>query len=158
MSVRCDPRLREWSEQLLGALRWHGVAMVEFKWDEVRGTASLMEINGRFWGSLALALSAGMDFPYWLYRLANQEPIEAPAEYPVGLVARDPNAELKHLVRVLAPGRLGAAHRGPSRWATLRQLSTILHPTRDSYNWTADDPEPGRQEWRRFLRRAVGRG
>lgn len=158
MSVRCDPRLREWSERLLGALRWHGVAMVEFKWDEARGTASLMEINGRFWGSLALALSAGMDFPFWLYRLALQEPIEVPADYPVGIVARDPIAELKHLIRVLAPGRRGPAGRGPSRWATLRELFTILHPTRDSYNWTADDPEPGRQEWRRVLRRTVGGG
>jgi len=157
-SVPCDPRLREWSERLLGALRWHGVAMVEFKRDAERGTASLMEINGRFWGSLALALAAGMDFPYWLYRLANQEPIESPADYPVGVVARDPIAEVKHLARVMAPRRRGPAHPGPSRWATLRQIFTILHPTRDSYNWTADDPEPGRQEWRRLLRRALGRG
>jgi hypothetical protein len=102
-----------------------------------------MEINGRFWGSLGLA---------------NQEPIEAPADYSVGMVARDPIAELKHLVRVMAPGRHGPTGRGPSRWVTLRQLSVILHPTRDSYNWTVDDPEPGRQEWRRFLLRAVGRG
>ncbi len=158
VSVPCDARLREWSERLLGTLRWHGVAMVEFKWNEARGTASLMEINGRFWGSLALALSAGMDFPYWLYRLANQESIEAPADYPLGMVARDPIAELKHLVRVLAPRRRGFAGRRPSRWTTLRQLPTIVHPTRDSYNWTTDDPEPGRQEWRRFFRRIVGRG
>jgi predicted ATP-grasp superfamily ATP-dependent carboligase len=157
MSVPCDPRLREWSERLLRALRWHGVAMVEFKWDEARGTGTLMEINGRFWGSLALALAAGMDFPYWLYRLALQEPIEPPADYPVGVVARDPIAELKHLVRVLAPGRRALTGRGPSRWATVGHIFTILHPTRDSYNWTADDPEPGRQEWRHLLRRTMGR-
>jgi predicted ATP-grasp superfamily ATP-dependent carboligase len=155
-SVRCDPRLRAWAEQLLGALAWHGVAMVEFKWDAATGAAWLMEINGRFWGSLALALAAGADFPYWLYRLANGEPIEAPADYPAGVVARDPIAELKHFVRVLAPGRRNAGGGAPSRWATLRQMGSILHPTRDSYNWTTDDPEPGRQEWRHLFRRARG--
>ena len=43
--------------------RWHGVAMVEFKRDERDDTPRLMEINGRFWGSLQLAIDAGVDFP-----------------------------------------------------------------------------------------------
>jgi predicted ATP-grasp superfamily ATP-dependent carboligase len=156
ISVACEPRLRAWAERLLGALGWHGVAMVEFKVDPRSGAAWLMEINGRFWGSLALALAAGADFPYWLYRLAVGEPLDGALDYQVGVVARDPVAELKHFVRVLAPGRRRTGGRVPSRWATLRQIGAILHPTRDSYNWTPDDPEPGRQEWRHLLRRAGG--
>ena len=37
--------------------------MVEFKLDARDGVAKLMEINGRFWGSLQLAVDAGVDFP-----------------------------------------------------------------------------------------------
>jgi hypothetical protein len=37
--------------------------MVEFKRDARDGKAKLIEINGRFWGSLQLAVSSGVDFP-----------------------------------------------------------------------------------------------
>lgn len=48
---------------LMRALAWHGVAMVEFRWDPATGRAAMMELNGRFWGSLPLATFAGADFP-----------------------------------------------------------------------------------------------
>jgi len=59
--VRDD--IRAHSERLLRELNWTGVAMVEFKEDAETGTPYLMEINGRFWGSLQLAIDAGVDFP-----------------------------------------------------------------------------------------------
>lgn len=64
-----DPRLRDYAERLIGRIGWTGVAMVEFKGDVDRGNWSLMELNGRLWGSLALTVDAGLDFPLWLYRL-----------------------------------------------------------------------------------------
>jgi predicted ATP-grasp superfamily ATP-dependent carboligase len=62
-------RLAEYSIRLLKEMNWQGVAMVEFKLDEKNGSANLMEINGRFWGSLPLAINAGVDFPYLLYKV-----------------------------------------------------------------------------------------
>ena len=56
--------------KLLKELRWEGPAMIEFKQDERDGALKLMEINGRFWGSLPLAIFAGVDFPYLYYKLA----------------------------------------------------------------------------------------
>jgi predicted ATP-grasp superfamily ATP-dependent carboligase len=59
------PALAEAGRALLDALRWHGVAMVEFKGTlgaSAPGLA-LIEINAKFWGSHDLALSAGVDFP-----------------------------------------------------------------------------------------------
>lgn len=44
-------------------LDWEGVAMFEYRWDPQRDTFYLLEMNGRFWGSLHLALHAGVDFP-----------------------------------------------------------------------------------------------
>jgi predicted ATP-grasp superfamily ATP-dependent carboligase len=47
---------------LLDELKWNGVAMVEFK-RNCDGKIFLMEINPKFWGSLDLAISSGVDFP-----------------------------------------------------------------------------------------------
>lgn len=64
-SVPVDTRLRHAAEALLSAVQWHGVAMVEFRVSET-GEPYLMEINTRFWGSLQLAVDAGVDFPLML--------------------------------------------------------------------------------------------
>jgi predicted ATP-grasp superfamily ATP-dependent carboligase len=148
-SAPCDPRLVESARRMLAALRWHGVAMAEFKWDERTDRFWLLEINGRFWGSLPLALAAGVEFPYYLYQLAVAERPSPPASYPVGVVARDAVAELKHFVRVMTRGT-------GVRLSTLRQAGTILHPWKASFNWVPDDPEPGRREWRHAIARALG--
>jgi protein-tyrosine-phosphatase/predicted ATP-grasp superfamily ATP-dependent carboligase len=57
------------AERLLTALNWHGVAMLEFKMD-ARGQYWLMEINPRLWGSLALSIDAGVNFPLGLWQIA----------------------------------------------------------------------------------------
>ena len=62
-SVAVPPATSEAADRLLQELGWQGVAMVEFKIDGRDGTPRLMEINGRFWGSLQLAIDAGVDFP-----------------------------------------------------------------------------------------------
>lgn len=63
------PDLLEASRKLISALQWNGVAMVEFKLNQETGEFCLMEINGRFWGSLPLADAAGADFPSMLLDL-----------------------------------------------------------------------------------------
>lgn len=51
------------AERKLVHLGWKGVAMVEYRWDAATDRFHLMEMNLRFWGSLHLALYAGVDFP-----------------------------------------------------------------------------------------------
>jgi predicted ATP-grasp superfamily ATP-dependent carboligase len=68
VSVLCqsepmDEDLLEHTLALLHRFGWSGVAMVEYKRDVSTGEAVLMEINGRFWGSLQLSIEAGVDFP-----------------------------------------------------------------------------------------------
>jgi predicted ATP-grasp superfamily ATP-dependent carboligase len=58
-----DPGLLEYAVALLRTLDWSGVAMVEFRRDFATGRTVFMEVNGRFWGSLALSIHAGLDFP-----------------------------------------------------------------------------------------------
>jgi predicted ATP-grasp superfamily ATP-dependent carboligase len=57
------PELERAGTALLDALRWHGVAMVEFKGTLEPGGLRLIEVNAKFWGSHDLALAAGVDFP-----------------------------------------------------------------------------------------------
>lgn len=44
-------------------LGWNGVGMFEYRWNPDTDQFYLMEFNARFWGSLHLALFAGVDFP-----------------------------------------------------------------------------------------------
>ena len=57
------PRLEAAGTTVLDALDWNGPAMVEFRRDERDGAYRLIEVNPRFWGSLPLAVEAGVDFP-----------------------------------------------------------------------------------------------
>ena len=74
-------RLKELGLRLLSALQWHGVAMVEFKYSDAIEDFVLMEINGKFWGSLELALSAGINFGADLIRLYRGEKLSYSEEY-----------------------------------------------------------------------------
>ena len=76
------------AEKLLTALNWHGVAMVEFKID-ANGQHWLMEINPRLWGSLALSLDAGLDFPLGLLKIASGEQPAPQPRYNVPYYTRD---------------------------------------------------------------------
>lgn len=71
--------------QLLDALRWHGVAMVEFIREAETGHLYLMEVNPKFWGSLDLAIAAGVNFPSLLVKVALGTTIETSLDYRVGL-------------------------------------------------------------------------
>lgn len=75
-SIQPDPIALESSKKLLKELNWSGVAMVEFKRDSKKNnTPMLMEINARFWGSLQLAIDAGVNFPLYLYNLSQKADI-----------------------------------------------------------------------------------
>ncbi|MBL7179816.1 MAG: ATP-grasp domain-containing protein [Desulfobacterales bacterium] len=86
-SVRRDD-IRDMAVKLLKALDWFGVAMVEFKLDPRDGLPKLMEINPRFWGSLSLAVAAGVNFPYLLYRMSRKETFAPVHHYQIGKKAR----------------------------------------------------------------------
>jgi predicted ATP-grasp superfamily ATP-dependent carboligase len=87
--------------QLIKALRWSGPIMVEFKVSQSSGVPKLMEVNGRFWGSLPLALTAGVDFPYLYYKLACGEHLNHMYQHQNGIASRHFLGDLKNLIEVL---------------------------------------------------------
>jgi predicted ATP-grasp superfamily ATP-dependent carboligase len=85
-----NPAVREQAIALLRHLKWHGPAMVEFKVDARDNTPKLMEINGRYWGTLDLAIQAGVDVPYLACRLAVDGDVAPVHTYQVGMKYRWP--------------------------------------------------------------------
>ena len=83
-----DDVLVEMSLRLLKELQWRGVAMVEWKMDPNNGVPKLMEINPRFWGSLELAVRAGVDFPLLYARAVLGERNECQKKYSIGVICR----------------------------------------------------------------------
>jgi len=134
-SVAPDPELVGYADRLLEALQWSGVAMVEFKRDRSTGRALLMEINARFWGSLQLAIDAGVDFPALLVRSALGEPVTPVTSYRIGARTRWWWGEIDHLVARVrrSPRALSLPDGTPGRW---RVATDILCPWRS----------PGRNE------------
>ncbi len=104
-TVLLDAGMQTHAETLLKALRWEGVAMVEFKQDAQLGTPYLLEINPRFWGSLPLAIHAGVDFPFLYVLLAEGkfDHIRALTErgYEHRVTSRHWLGDVRHLGRVL---------------------------------------------------------
>ena len=84
-SVPLDEEMVDAAGKLLSAVGWQGVAMVEFKRDVRDGKAKLMEINGRFWGTLQLAVASGVDFPgLYLDFLCGNKPAHVMRNYRIG--------------------------------------------------------------------------
>jgi predicted ATP-grasp superfamily ATP-dependent carboligase len=141
-SVAPPPRMVEAAARLLEALVWDGVAMVEFKLDRRDGTPVLMEINGRFWNSLPLAIAAGIDFPFLLYQMATEGDAPECFNYRVGVKSRWLLADARHLLSVLGGRPEGWIGDFPSRRKTLTEFFKFFG--RDLYYddlWLSD-PAP----------------
>lgn len=130
-SVPLPPDLLAQARRLLDRFAWRGVAMVEFKVDDATGTPVLMEVNGRFWGSLQLAVDAGVDFPSLLVALAQGASPTPVHEYRCGVRTRWEWGEVDHLVALLRGGSPFAVPNGESRARTVAgALRGWLSPAR----------------------------
>jgi protein-tyrosine-phosphatase/predicted ATP-grasp superfamily ATP-dependent carboligase len=141
VSERVDPVLLDHSARLLTALEWDGVAMVEFRHDKATGEAALMEVNGRFWGSLPLAVAAGMDFPLYAWQVSQKIEPTVPPTYREGLRVRWTAGALKRFAHAFTDG----PERIP-KWAATRQLLADFRPGTRSAMWSWSDPKPAIQE------------
>lgn len=151
-SIELRSDLRAYAEQILKAFEWTGVAMVEFKEDEATGRPYLMEVNGRFWGSLQLAIDAGVDFPILLLRLMRGDDPEPVTRYRTGVRSRWLWGDVDHLLWILRasratrrahpdlPTRFGALIRFGRPWWPGDRLEVLwlrdARPfARESLNW-----------------------
>src|SRR6266568_1424993 len=87
-SLPLDARLKTYVERLLGALRWHGIAMIEFRYNARTDSFVLIEINARFQASTALSLDAGLNLPYLVYALYTGGTLDDSYSYRTGVEER----------------------------------------------------------------------
>jgi predicted ATP-grasp superfamily ATP-dependent carboligase len=146
-SVPVDPVMQSATAKLLGAARWTGVAMVEFR-VAGDGTPYLMEVNGRFWGSLQLAIDCGVDFPWLLYQLSHGSPVADPQPYVVGRRLRWLMGDLDSLIIRLREARVDPRLKLRSIGAFLRSFAD---PACRQEVCRLSDPHPGVREIRQWL-------
>ena len=156
-AIALDPQLLEWSSALLSGLGWTGLAMVEFKVGA--GGPALMEVNGRIWGSLPLAVRAGMDFPAKLVDLyLDGPPPPGPIDttYRVGVRSRDLERELVWIGGALRNRPHYSFLPAPTRLDGMRVAAGLLRP--GGYDvLSRHDLRPGLAEIRYLVRKLRGK-
>jgi protein-tyrosine-phosphatase/predicted ATP-grasp superfamily ATP-dependent carboligase len=156
-SVPLDPELLDATSKLVDAVDYEGVAMVEFKIDPSTGAWALIEVNARFWGSLPLAVAAGVDFPYYLYELLVEGKTQFPQSYTTGLYCRNLQLDTSWLL-----GNLRADKSDPTlATVPLRRVAAetknVLLLRERSDTFVLDDPKPGLVEAWRVAGELLGR-
>ncbi len=154
-SVPLEPDMLRSSRELLDRCGWQGVAMVEYKRDAATGIDYLMEVNGRFWGSLQLAIDAGVDFPSLLVEAALGRDPAPVLTYQVGVRNHWWWGEVDHLWAQLRQSRRAGMRAKPEqRWRVVGDFLRSWR-ARDRYAiLRLADPQPFVREtidW--FLRR-----
>jgi predicted ATP-grasp superfamily ATP-dependent carboligase len=137
----------EWldrSEKLLEHIGWQGAAMVEYRYDARTDHLALMEINGRFWGSLPLAYHSGAQFAWLTYAvLGLGRAVELPA-YRSGIVCRYMIPETRRVLTLLfRSGTLKNTTLERRRGhAVARYLIDFLQPSTRYFVFSCRDPRP----------------
>jgi predicted ATP-grasp superfamily ATP-dependent carboligase len=123
-SISIDTRMLELSRDLVRRFGWEGVAMVEYKIRTDTQEPVLMEINGRFWGTLQLAIDAGVDFPRLLVSLSLGQSPPPVNEWKVGVRSRWFWGDIDHAIAVLRQSR-ARLHLAPDAPGKVRTLWSI---------------------------------
>ena len=139
-SIEVDTDLIAPAERFLKAAGWSGLFMIELLRD-AEGRPWFMELNGRAWGSMALARRRGFEYPAWTVQAALDPdfvPV-APVD-PPDILARHLGMELAHVAFVLRGPQSKALTKWPKLWPTLRAM---IRPSRRNrlYNWRASEPD-----------------
>lgn len=144
-SVPLDFQLYSYAARLLQALNWTGLAMIEFKLGD--DGPKLMEINGRVWGSLPLAVHSGMDFPARAAALRLYGPpagLTGPTlAYRPGVRSHNLGLELLWIATVLAGKRRYPFLPMPGRIQAITALLSLLNPANKFDILSLTDPLPG---------------
>ncbi len=143
------------TRRLMKAVRYTGVAMVEFKYNVETQTWVLIEVNARFWGSLPLSLAAGLDFPRYLYEMLCRGRTDFPQQYRINLYARHWSSDLQWMLANLRANRNDPDVMGRPWRKVAGEIvnAALLRERSDTLVW--DDPRPAIADLRGFFGRKL---
>jgi predicted ATP-grasp superfamily ATP-dependent carboligase len=166
-SVPVTPELLAAALKILRPLKYTGVAMAEFRQNPDSGAWVFLEVNARFWGSLPLAIAAGVDFPLALFQLLVLGQRSFPGHYRSGIYCRNLPLDLRwQWDNLFAPRNDPTLNARPALTALGEAAVHWLTGSEYSDTAAADDPGPAmaertqlaRQLWAAFLRRVIPNG
>ena len=155
-SVPLSLDLLEASKKFVGSLKYSGVIMIEFLVDDSKDWR-FVEANARFWGSLPLAVAAGADFPYALYRYWVHGERNFPQSYREGIYCRNALSDGLWLVDNLRADRSDPTLATVSPLSLLGEAKHILTGRERFDTLTLDDPRPAAAEIAKYARRLARR-
>lgn len=144
MSVMLEPDVEQYSRSLILEAGFQGIAMVEFKRNRKNGDLTLMEINGRPWGSLQLPVHAGINYPQYLVEwfLNSSLPPEFVA-YRQNIICRWLTADFVHLENLWEGKPDNWPELYPNFWVSLFKVILPWYPGLRHDHFSFDDPKPG---------------
>jgi protein-tyrosine-phosphatase/predicted ATP-grasp superfamily ATP-dependent carboligase len=156
VSEPLDARFSSAAVALLQRMRWTGVAMVEFKHDLANDECVLMEVNGRYWGSISLAVQAGVDFPSYEWQMRHGIRVAVRNGYRAGVRWRWLAGDLTRLDELMQDGET-RRKLGTSRTRELARFVLDFRAPRGAL-WSITDPRPGLTEVLKTTRRTARSG
>ncbi len=145
-TVAVDEHLAASVARLLERLGWFGLANLQFILGE-DGVPRLLDFNGRFYGSLALAVKAGPNLPSMWARLATGRAFDTPQQTQTGVRYQWLAGDLRaSLLASSGAARLGAP------------AGSLIRATRATHSlWRASDPWPAISYYSQSLIRWIRR-
>ena len=143
-TIELDPRLVEATTAIMKRIGFTGPAMVEYRIDRRSREPYVMEINGRFWGTVLLAPAAGLDLPYLYWKMLNGLAIR-PEEtrYRIGVRGRYLVGDTKCLLMCMNGQPRQWPGEFPNRWPALKSyLSSFVDGDTKDLILTQQDPAP----------------
>jgi predicted ATP-grasp superfamily ATP-dependent carboligase len=154
-SIAMPSALGESCRRMLEQLAWDGPVMIEFK-RTPSGELVFLEVNGRLWNSLALAVDSGALFPRWWVRQALSMPLGEESPYRVGVRVRWLLGDVHHTAKVLRGRPAEFPGRFPGRLHTVRDVLRGWTGSRLD-NFRLNDPLPELGDWVNAVRKAIGK-
>lgn len=130
------PELVAYGRAYLNAIRFRGIAEMEFKKDPEDGRFKFLEINPRAWTWISLATACGVDLPYIAYRDLTGQAVEAPCQI------ENPVKWINLAQDVLCYIRYGRGDQFTKGLSLAQWLGSLRGPKTDIY-FDRSDPLPG---------------
>jgi predicted ATP-grasp superfamily ATP-dependent carboligase len=140
-----DPAITAQALAILRAIEWNGMCCVEFRHDRATGDVWLLEVNGRYWGSLTAAMACGLDYPLYAWQLTRGFKPAIPITYKSGVRVRWIAGDVNRL-RGIWDGSGTKGMTTFSKWRETVRFVADFDPRTHAAPWSASDPLPALQE------------